>query len=75
MTDPKGHEKSVISFLITDFFMANTYLFNDVIDDSSLELAQPNEISFKYACQFIGGQLKVMANALFRQYSQAFSCT
>ncbi|WP_155730515.1 transposase, partial [Pseudoalteromonas luteoviolacea] len=23
----------------------------------------PNEISFKYACQFIGSQLKVMANA------------
>ncbi|KZN40550.1 hypothetical protein N482_21105 [Pseudoalteromonas luteoviolacea NCIMB 1942] len=34
-----------------------------------------NEISFKYVCQFIGSQLKVMANALFRQYTQAFSCT
>ncbi|KZW98717.1 hypothetical protein JL49_21630 [Pseudoalteromonas luteoviolacea] len=35
----------------------------------------PNEISFKYACQFIGSQLKVMANALSRQHTQAFSCT
>ncbi|KZN58884.1 hypothetical protein N482_00425 [Pseudoalteromonas luteoviolacea NCIMB 1942] len=35
----------------------------------------PNEISFKYACQFIGSQLKVMANDFFWQYTQAFSCT
>ncbi|KZN57315.1 hypothetical protein N482_23935, partial [Pseudoalteromonas luteoviolacea NCIMB 1942] len=34
----------------------------------------PNEISFKYACQFIGSQLKVMANALSKQYTQAFNC-